>query len=100
MIDEKKRLFYELVKAIDLRAMRYNKKHGEWMRLDIGDNLSICMDSWSRRIWVYKNAKFKNGVAGFSGDEGEYIGIDFGGIEIHATEYRLRELIKIVEELE
>jgi hypothetical protein len=93
---QKRELFRKIVKIIYRRAERYHKKHGDWMKLDIGDNLSLCMDSWSRAVWVYKNAKFENDVIGFSGEDEEYIGIEFGEIAVYATAYRVMQLAKTI----
>ena len=89
---ESRELFEELVKIILMRGIMFPKEHGNWARLRIGDDTYLCMDTWSQAIHLKKNADYNNKWTGFDGEEMQYLGLNFGGMELHVDADYLKTL--------
>jgi hypothetical protein len=90
-------LFEELVRIILMRGVMFPKEHGNWARLRIGDDEYLCMDTWSQAIHLKKNADYNNKWTGFDGEEILYLGMNFGGLEIHVNANYLENLLKEIK---
>jgi len=94
---ESRDLFEELVKIILMRGTMFPKEHGNWARLQIGDDAYLCMDTWSQAIHLKKNAEYNNKWTGFDGEEMQYLGLNFGGMELHVDAYYLENLLEAIK---
>jgi hypothetical protein len=77
--------FLKLYKLLVEYGNHYPKKHGSWIQFEFGETSLVC-DSWSKAIWLMKNAKFDNPWTGFKREESQYFGLDFGNFECHVDD--------------
>lgn len=95
--------YRSLVAAVMEKGEHFRKPHGEWVRLRLDDNpvgLYLSLDTWSKALGLKRGSGDYNYVVGFSPRRfTEYLGIDFGGFEIHVSESRLASYERVVAAL-
>lgn len=67
---DNKELYYSLVHEIKQRGIKRDKRHGNYIKVNVYDDYYLDLDTWSKAIVVYQNDK-----------EIDYLGIDFGGFK-------------------
>ena len=78
---------------------KFEKKHSNWIKLDLDDGKFLEMDSHNYAITLKMGSGEHDKWLGFSGEELIYFGINFGGFESHADKVQYRETINDVEAL-
>ena len=88
-----------LCHEVFLRGAHFPKDHGDWVRLRLGGDLFLDLDSWGRHLTLKSGtgAYTRDSVVlGFEGTKVERIGGHFGEATIGVTAERLEELMTTV----
>ena len=88
-----------LAHEVFLRGAHFPKDHGDWVRLRLGGDLFLELDSWGRHLTL-KSGSGEYGrdsvVLGFEGSKEERIGGHFGEATIAVDAARLEALMAAV----
>ena len=98
--EELHKLHNRLVDLIFKYGEQFDKKHGTWIKLEVGENKFLELDTWNSNPQL----KMGNGEyeywTGFSPREALVnFGIDFGGFQTYASKNQYEETIKDIESL-
>lgn len=87
----------KLVSLIIKKGETFRKKHGNWIRIKLYDDLWLTLDTWNKAILLVKGkCTYDNMCSGFTDyEEREYIGINFGRFESHVSAHRMRYLYEL-----
>lgn len=68
-----------------VKGESFQKKHGNWMRLNMHDDYWLIMDTWNKAISLVKGqCEYDNMYTGFKDAEKvQTLGIDFGGFRLY-----------------
>jgi hypothetical protein len=83
MPNDQQKYFFLIRDLILKYGERFDKRHGNWIKLQFTDNLFFQMDSWNYAISLKRGIGEYDYWIGFSGEREKYLGMDFGGLEIH-----------------
>jgi hypothetical protein len=91
--------FEKIKKLIYDYGQRFDKKYGNWIKLQYTNDSFFEMDSWNKSIVLKQGSGKYNYWIGFEGEHMEYLGsIDWGGSEVHSNcellEFYYNNLIK------
>lgn len=75
-------------------AVKFPKKHGNWLRFYLGSRTFLSMDSWNSAIHVIEGSCVYSYWAGFRECKTLYLGGNFGGFNKGAGFLTLREWLK------
>ena len=78
-MNEEYKLFKELKSYILKNGERYNKKHGNWIKLQYTNNLFFQLDTWNSSIKLKEGNGEYEYWTGFNGKNHVSLGSDFGG---------------------
>ena len=96
--------YYKLIRDLIYKyGERFDKKHGNWIKLQYTKDSFFEMDSWNRAIRLKQGTGHYNYWTGFEGVSKQYIGIDFGSLEIRTKcdllEFYYNNLIQDYKEM-
>lgn len=84
----------QLVSLIFKEGEGFDKKHGSWIKLNLGDDLFFQLDAWSDAVTLKKGSGEYDYWLGFSGQAITYFGLNWGGFESSVSEDIYDEFLK------
>lgn len=98
-VNQTKDAYNRLVRLIQDNGETYIKKHGNWCKLKLCNELWLTLDTWNRSIHVVSGeCRYDNMWTGFADYQEEaYLGLDFGSFECHTTEHMLKYYYALAE---
>jgi len=85
MKNKEKEKFDLLYKIIFNFGQKYDKKHGNWIKIHYFKDAFFQMDSWSKAITLKQGNGEYEYWSGFEGKKINYIGLDYGGRSLHIS---------------